>query len=55
MDFPKQVGDDPTGDPHGGIWPPVVTNVTDWQGYPVIVCGEVRPRVRSRRAFMVKF
>lgn len=55
MDFPKQVGDDPTGDPHGGIWPPVVTNVTVWQGYPVIVCGEVRPRVRSRRAFMVKF
>ena len=54
-DFPKQTGDDPAGNPHAGIWPPVVTNVTIWNGCPVIVCGEVRPRVRSRRVFMVKF
>lgn len=54
-DFPKQVGDDPVNDPHAGIWPPVVTNVTMWNGHPVIVCGEVRPRVRSRKIFMVKF
>lgn len=54
-DFPKDVGEDPAGNPHGGIWPPVVTNITHWHGQPVIVCGEVRPRVRSRRAFMVKF
>ena len=52
--FPKAVGMTPDTNPHAGVWPPVVTNVTQWQGHAVIACGEVRPRVRSRRVFMIK-
>ena len=52
--FPKAVGMAPDTNPHAGVWPPVVTNVTQWQGHAVIACGEVRPRVRSRRVFMIK-
>ena len=52
--FPKAVGNDPAKDPHAGLWPPVVTNLTQWHGHTILACGEVRPRVRSRRVFMIK-
>ena len=50
--FPKDVGSDPVGDPAAGMWPPVTTTTTWWNGRLVVPTGEIRPGVRTRRVLV---
>ena len=47
--FPKNLGDDPAGDPNAGVWPPVTTAIAPYGDGFAIPTGEVRPGVRTPR------